>query len=52
MAIWVTIALFYLVITLPLSKVTRHLEDRVRGHRSRKHADAPEPAAEKGATNE
>ena len=49
---YIVAALFYLVITLPLSKVTRHLEDRVRGHRSRKHADAPELAAEKGATNE
>lgn len=49
---YIVAALFYLVITLPLSKVTRHLEDRVRGHRTRKHAIEPEPASEKGATNE
>lgn len=49
---YIVAALFYLVITLPLSKVTRHLEDRVRGHRSRKHAVEPEVAAEKGASHE
>ncbi len=49
---YIVAALFYLVITLPLSKVTRHLEDRVRGHRSRKHAAELEPADEKGASDE
>ena len=37
---YIVAAAFYLVITLPLSKVTRHLEERVRGHRTRKHAHA------------
>ncbi|MBE5024111.1 amino acid ABC transporter permease [Olsenella sp. DSM 107455] len=49
---YIVAALFYLVITLPLSKVTRHLEDRVRGHRSRKHAVELESADEKGASDE
>lgn len=49
---YIVAALFYLVLTLPLSKVTRHLEDRVRGHRSRKHAVELEAATEKGASDE
>lgn len=49
---YIVAALFYLVITLPLSKVTRHLEDRVRGHRTRKHAVEPEAASEEGASHE
>lgn len=49
---YIVAAAFYLVITLPLSKVTRHLEDRVRGHRTRKHAaPAAELAAEKGGSD-
>ena len=35
---YIVAAVFYLVITLPLSKVTRHLEERVRGGRKRKRA--------------
>ncbi|WP_455139208.1 amino acid ABC transporter permease [Thermophilibacter sp.] len=51
---YIVAAAFYLVITLPLSKVTRHLEDRVRGHRTRKHAQtaAPALAGEKGGSDE
>lgn len=35
---YIVAAAFYLVITLPLSKITRHLEERTRGHRRRKRA--------------
>ena len=38
---YIVAALFYLVITLPLSKVTRHLEESLQGHRARKHKHAP-----------
>ena len=42
---YIVAALFYLVITLPLSRITRVLEDRLRGHRgSKRHAHAPEAA--------
>lgn len=43
---YIVAAVFYLIITLPLSKVTRHLEDRVHGGRRRRRAVAD--AAEKG----
>ena len=43
---YIVAAVFYLIITLPLSKVTRHLEDRVHGGRRRPRAAAD--AAEKG----
>lgn len=43
---YIVAAVFYLIITLPLSKVTRHLEDRVHGGRRRRRAAAD--AAEKG----
>ena len=39
---YIVAAVFYLVITLPLSKITRHLEERAHGHRSRKHAASKE----------
>ena len=42
---YIVAALFYLVITLPLSKVTRHLEERVHGGRRRRRSTA---ATEKG----
>ncbi len=42
---YIVAAVFYLVITLPLSKVTRHLEDRLRGHRTRRRT-APQPQKE------
>lgn len=34
---YIVAALFYLIITLPLSKITRHLEVRAQGHHARKH---------------
>ena len=43
---YIVAAVFYLIITLPLSKVTRHLEDRVHGGRRRRRAVTD--AAEKG----
>ncbi len=53
---YIVAAAFYLVITLPLSKVTRHLEERARGHRTRRrrHAEADAkttPHVEGGAAN-
>ncbi|OUP09204.1 amino acid ABC transporter permease [Collinsella sp. An2] len=40
---YIVAALFYLVITLPLSRITRVLEESVRGHRSRKrHTHTPD----------
>lgn len=42
---YIVAAAFYLVITLPLSKVTRYLEARMRaGHRSRRHPATKKPA--------
>ena len=38
---YIVAALFYLVITLPLSKVTRHLEERTRAGRKRKRKGVP-----------
>ena len=43
---YIVAAVFYLVITLPLSKVTRHLEESLRGHRSRKRKRAAAAAKE------
>lgn len=42
---YIVAAAFYLVITLPLSKITRHLEESLRGGKKRKRAST----AEKGA---
>lgn len=42
---YIVAAVFYLVITLPLSKVTRHLEDRTRAGRTRKHKSASAAAS-------
>lgn len=45
---YIVAALFYLVITLPLSKITRRLEERTRNHQHRKRGRKAQPAA--GAT--
>ena len=42
---YIVAALFYLVITLPLSKVTRHLEERTRAGRKRKRKGVPAASA-------
>ena len=42
---YIVAALFYLVITLPLSKITRHLEERTRNHQHRKRGLKAQPAA-------
>lgn len=42
---YIVAAVFYLVITLPLSKITRHLEERALGHRTRRRTPAAASAA-------
>ncbi len=41
---YIVAAVFYLVITLPLSKVTGYLEKRLRGHRTHKRKRVAEAA--------
>ncbi len=43
---YIVAAVFYLVITLPLSRVTRYLEDRMRSGRRRSRKQAASPAGE------
>lgn len=45
---YIVAAFFYLIITLPLSKVTRHLEERMRTHSGRKRARARKAAVKEG----
>lgn len=46
---YIVAALFYLVITLPLSKITRHLEERTRNHQHRKRGRKAQPTADASA---
>ena len=45
---YIVAAFFYLIITLPLSKVTRHLEERMRTHSGRKRARARKATVRRG----